>query len=313
MRIDQFNNLPPQNIIGSKTRSAGDEYNSSLKKERRPDPPEFSSSEVDEYISYSETMDLRSRLSANRSSYGNEMQNSGSKQSASRTTQSLTRSFVQQVVCMAAGAVIVTTTYNTMAEARNAERNSISESFAAVEETVETADEGIDMAQDEAIQNDSPVDNIYEYEDSGSDIDGGDSDGESGGSDGESSGNAGKSSAKSDNKSDKSSKTASKSNIKDEEETKEENSDSKNVKENKNAYTIENKTVEQTNNASAESSESGSTTDGESGQPKVILPEGHAFGTPISEQLADGSIKITYTCTECGKTYEIIISVDPEQ
>lgn len=309
MRIDQFNNLPPQNIIGSRTRSSGDEFNTSLKKERRPDPPEFSTSEVEEYISYSETMDLRARQTANRSSYGSEMQNPGAKQSARRTTQSLTKSFVQQVVCMAAGAVIVTTTYNTMVEARNAERNSLSESFADAAETVGSKDTETETPQDNTNQNDTPLESFEEYDVSGIDDD--ENSGENGGSDGESGGNAGESSAKSNNES---SKTVSRSS-KDDEETKEEDSNGKNVEENKdkNAYAIENKTVENTDNHSVGSSESSGTADGEGGQSQVIRLEGHVFGTPIREELTDGSIKITYTCSECGKTYEIIISVDPEQ
>lgn len=300
MKIDQFNNLPPHNIIGSKTRSSGDEFNTSLKKERRPDPPEFSNSEVEEYISYSETMDLRARQSANRSSYGREMQNSGAKQSASRTAQSLTKSFVQQVVCMAAGAVIVTTTYNTMVDARNAERNSLSESFEAVAETAGSQDTETEKPRDNANQNDAPIENYEEYDVSGIDDD--ENNDENGGIGGESGGNAGESSTNSNNKS---SKTVSRSNSRDDEVTKEDDSE--------NAHAIQNRTVENTGNYSAGSSESEGTTDEEGGQPEVILPEGHVFGTPISEELTDGSIKLTYTCTDCGKTYVIIISIDPEQ
>ena len=42
-------------------------------------------------------------------------------------------------------------------------------------------------------------------------------------------------------------------------------------------------------------------------------PAVHTFGTPTQEELGDGSIKLTYTCTECGETYVVIVTVDPEQ
>ena len=108
MRIDQFNDLSITNIIGAETRGAEDEFNSHLKRERHADPPEFSSQEVEEYINYSETLDMMTQQSDDRRDRHSEEQNFGGNRFDSRAMQSLTKSLVQQAVCMAAGAVIVT-------------------------------------------------------------------------------------------------------------------------------------------------------------------------------------------------------------
>lgn len=246
MRIDEFNNLPPKNIIGEGTRGPENEFNTHLKKERRPDPLEFSGSEVEEFISYSETMDLRarqSRQSAEQRAQRSEERNLSASRSASRAAQDLTKRFVQQVVCLAAGAVIITNAYQIMVEARNEERDSLSNPSDAVVEIAGPT--GTETEATPGAENDTPVENGDENESV-----------ESAGNDGESDGGS-----------------------------------------------------DSSGNGSSTSGSSGDSGGGGGGQSPAV----HTFGTPTQEELGDGSIKLTYTCTECGETYVVIVTVDPEQ
>ena len=244
MRIDEFNNLPPKNIIGEGTRGPENEYNTHLKKERRPDPLEFSGSEVEEFISYSETMDLRarqSRQSAEQRAQRSEERNLSASRSASRAAQDLTKRFVQQVVCLVAGAVIITNAYQIMVEPRNADRDSLPNPSDAVVEIAGPTGTETEATQD-AENDDTPVENGDENESV-----------ESAGNDGES------------------------------------------------------------DSGSDSSGSSGSSNGNSGGGGGEQSPAVHTFGTPTQEELGDGSIKLTYTCTECGETYVVIVTVDPEQ
>ena len=53
--------------------------------------------------------------------------------------------------------------------------------------------------------------------------------------------------------------------------------------------------------------------DTSSGQSPAVLPAGHTFELTGSKELGDGTIQLTYTCTDCGESYVVIISVEPEQ
>ena len=57
----------------------------------------------------------------------------------------------------------------------------------------------------------------------------------------------------------------------------------------------------------------GGSSSGSSGGGGGQLPEGHSFGKPTSKVLDDGTIELTYKCTDHGETYVIYITVSPEQ
>ena len=260
MKIDQFNDLAATNLIGSETRDPKDEFNSHLKKEKYAAPPEFSSQGVEDYVMYSETLDMspqmsaeqrdrRSKAQSDNGDYSDGSSDGGS--SGSSGAQSLTKVLVQQAVCLIAGAIIITSSYQTMVEKREAERNSLSEPPAAV--VVIAGPTGTETEATQDAENDTPVENGDENES----VESAGNDGESdGGSD--SSGNGSSTSGGS---------------------------------------------------SGSSNGNSGGSGGGGGGQSPAV----HTFGTPTQEELGDGSIKLTYTCTECGETYVVIVTVDPEQ
>ena len=285
MKIDQFNDLAATNLIGSETRDPKDEFNSHLKKEKYAAPPEFSSQGVEDYVMYSETLDMSPQMSAEQRDRRSEAQSdngdysdgsSDGRSSGSSGAQSLTKMLVQQAVCLVAGAIIITSSYQTMVEKREAERNSPSEPPAAVVEIAGPTGTETEATQD--AENDTPVENGDENES----VESAGNDGESdSGSD--SSGN-GSNDGESDNGSDSSGNGSS------------------------------------TSGGSSGSSGSSSGSNGNNGNSGGSggggggqSPAVHTFGTPTQEELGDGSIKLTYTCTECGETYVVIVTVDPEQ
>lgn len=61
MSANEYASRAPRNIIGiGNHRASGDEFNSHLKRERRPDPPEYASSGVEERRQYAERRDSTS-------------------------------------------------------------------------------------------------------------------------------------------------------------------------------------------------------------------------------------------------------------
>lgn len=249
MRIDQFNNLPPRNEIGSETRGSKNEFNAHLKRERHADPPEFSSQEVEECIEYSETLDMRTRRYDERRDRRSEQQSQSNNLSGSQAVQGLTKVLVQQAACMVAGALIVTSSYQAMVEKRNAESGGPLDQPAPVVQVAEPADTGTEteMSQEEDGPDASPAEN---------------SDKNKGDENSETNSNDGKSSTEDVNKTDV------------------------------NTDVIPG---------------------GAGGQSSGDQPAGHTFELTESKELEDGSIQLTYTCTDCGETYVVIISVDPEQ
>ena len=120
MRTGQFGSRKPRNVVGGGKRRPSNEFNSGLKRERRPDPPQFSSPKVKERKQFSESRDARPGKSASGSPAP---QGRASRKNASRKRtggRNRMSKFVQQAVGMAAGAVVVTTSYQNMVEAREA-------------------------------------------------------------------------------------------------------------------------------------------------------------------------------------------------
>jgi len=204
MRIDQFHNLPVTNIIGARTYGSEDEFNTNLKKERYADPPEFFNQEVEDFTSYSETLDVRQRRFDEHRERRSEEPNFGENLVGSHAAQSLTRALVQQAVCMIAGAMIIAGAYQAMVKAGHSEMRS-QNATSAENSNENRVDENGDSTGDETVNDTS------------------------------------------------------------------------------------------------------------SGQSPAVLPAGHTFELTGSKELGDGTIQLTYTCTDCGESYVVIISVEPEQ
>ncbi len=328
MRIDQFNDLSITNIIGAETRGAEDEFNSHLKRERHADPPEFSSQEVEEYINCSETLDMMTQQSDDRRDRHSEEQNFGGNRFDSRAMQSLTKSLVQQAVCMAAGAVIVTNSYQTMVEARNAERTNLPDPPAAVVEIVEPAGTKTEETQNVESRNDTPIENSdFESADGNSSDSGGGSSGDSDGSSAEYTGET------SDDTDDDPIETDDET----DDETGVETGDStggESDAENGDGTGGETDAEKGDGTGGETDAETGDGTGGETGggsgdggggstggdsgdsggQPPIVLPKGHTFGEPTRKNLGNGKIELTYQCADHeNETYVITISVSPEQ
>ena len=113
MRSGQFNNRRPRNAVGAGKRNSGNEFNTSLKRERHPEPPQYPTSEVDERKQFSETRDARPERSENRSqssSSRSESSSSGSRSSSSRSAkqmQNAARNVVRNTVVMVGGGATV--------------------------------------------------------------------------------------------------------------------------------------------------------------------------------------------------------------
>ena len=119
MRSGQFNNRKPRNAVGAGKRSPGNEFNTSLKRERHPQPPEFPTSRIEERKRFSETRDAR----PNKSGYSARPGSSrGTSKNRGNRARNMTKSFVRQVVGMLAGAVVVTNTYQVAVAEREAEK-----------------------------------------------------------------------------------------------------------------------------------------------------------------------------------------------
>lgn len=287
MKIDDFNNIQPKNIIGNRSRGQENEFNTFLKKERHSDPPEFSSSEVEEYVRYNETMDLRARQSQARRQQsveiqGTETRNLSAKQSARNVTQTLTKSLVQQVACLAAGAVIVTNTYSTMVDARNERNNSVPEPPVEVVEMVEPEEmepETVPEPEPETVQEEPQNDSPVEIQAGGNE-----------------SGSEGRGVQK------------TKKSVEKQEVTTEPEEEEVDIEDNKDSGDDINREV--TGTIGESSGDSGGTGGNQS---PAVAPVNHTFDAPVTEDLGGGSSKLTYTCTECGETYVIIVNVQPEQ
>lgn len=122
MRLGQYNNRKPKNAVGAGKQSSGNEFNSSLKRERHPEPPQYPTSKVDERKKVSESRDARpkesgsrSQSSSSRSSSSRRESSSSSKSSASRNSasnnvkqmQNAARSVVRSTVVMVGGTTTV--------------------------------------------------------------------------------------------------------------------------------------------------------------------------------------------------------------
>jgi len=344
MRIDQFNDLSITNIIGAETRGAEDEFNSHLKRERHADPPEFSSQEVEEYINCSETLDMMTQQSDDRRDRHSEEQNFGGNRFDSRAMQSLTKSLVQQAVCMAAGAVIVTNSYQTMVEARNAERTNLPDPPAAVVEIVEPAGTKTEETQNVESRNDTPIENSdFESADGNSSDSGGGSSGgdSSGDSDGSSAEYTGETSDDTDDDPIETDDDTDDDPIETDDETDDEtgvetgdSTGGESDAENGDGTGGETDAEKGDGTGGETDAETGDGTGGETGggsgdggggstggdsgdsggQPPIVLPKGHTFGEPTRKNLGNGKIELTYQCADHeNETYVITISVSPEQ
>ena len=116
MRSGQFNNRKPRNAVGAGARSSGNEFNTSLKRERHPEPPQYPTSKVDERKQFSETRDARPKKSENRSQSSSSRGESSSSSSKSRSTsrsrsmkqmQNAARNVVRNTVVMVGGGATV--------------------------------------------------------------------------------------------------------------------------------------------------------------------------------------------------------------
>ena len=120
MRSGQYNNRKPKNAVGAGKRASGNEFNTSLKRERHPEPPQYPTSKVDERKQFSESRDARPKESGNRSqSSSSDSSSSRSNSSSSKSSrsnsgtnsmkqmQSAARTVVQNTVVMVAGTTTV--------------------------------------------------------------------------------------------------------------------------------------------------------------------------------------------------------------
>ena len=119
MRAGQFNNRKPRNVVRAGKHSSGSEFNTSFKRERHPEPPQFPTSRIEEWKQFSEMRDARPNQSG--SSRGGSSKSRRGKRSGSRARR-MTKVFVRQAVGMLAGAVVVTNTYQVAVAEREAER-----------------------------------------------------------------------------------------------------------------------------------------------------------------------------------------------
>ena len=111
------NNRKPKNAVGAGKRASGNEFNTSLKRERHPEPPQYPTSKVDERKQFSESRDARPKESGNRSqSSSSDSNSSRSNSSSSRSSsssnsmkqmQSAAKTVVQNTVVMVAGTTTV--------------------------------------------------------------------------------------------------------------------------------------------------------------------------------------------------------------
>ena len=102
MNIDEFGKWSPYNNDNPKY--SGDEYNRSFIKERFECPQEFEGSDYDEYYSVpkmSDSFDFQKK----------KKEKSGQK---SKNTKQLRQNMISKVVCLAAGSVIITTSYQSV-------------------------------------------------------------------------------------------------------------------------------------------------------------------------------------------------------
>jgi hypothetical protein len=169
MKIWQFNRPTPRNVIGAGKRKTGNEFNTGLKRERHPEPPEFyTAGKVKEWKRVSETRDSRPKKAAgtaNRVSEmsrraGNSARRSGSVQrngsvgkrrgkDSSKRTSRAAQGMIRQAVAILAGAVIVTNTYQSMVAARNLERAAALDPVAGVSDVLDPSSEnGGDASQE---------------------------------------------------------------------------------------------------------------------------------------------------------------------
>ena len=131
MRSGQFNNRKPRNAVGAGRRSSGNEFNTALKRERHPEPPQYPTSKVDERKRYSESRDARPKRSESRSQSSSRSSSQSSR--SMKSAQNMTQGFVRSAVGMMAGAVIVTNSYQANVEERELARSEALRQAAIVE------------------------------------------------------------------------------------------------------------------------------------------------------------------------------------
>lgn len=169
MKIWQFNRPTPRNVIGAGKRKTGNEFNTGLKRERHPEPPElYTAGKVKEWKRVSETRDSRPkraagtayRVSETARRARNSARRSGSAQRSdsvgkrsgkdgSKRTSRIAQGVVRQAVAILAGATIITNTYQSMVEARNLERATALDPAAGVSDVLDPSSEsGADASQE---------------------------------------------------------------------------------------------------------------------------------------------------------------------
>jgi hypothetical protein len=124
-----------QNIVGREEYTSYDEFNTFLKKERRPDPPEYASRDVEEYKQFSETRDESDLEVPKKDGTGGD---SGSKSDKSRQAR---RKMLQQVVGLVAGSAVLVGTYNAV---ESEQAKAAEEPSEVIEITEPTIDEPIE-------------------------------------------------------------------------------------------------------------------------------------------------------------------------
>ena len=105
MRSGQFNNRRPRNAVGAGKRSSGNEFNTSRKRERRPEPSEFPTKEVKEWEQFPEMRDARPTQFEDLS-----LSSSSESRSSSRSIKQMrkaARNVVRNTVVMVAGTTTV--------------------------------------------------------------------------------------------------------------------------------------------------------------------------------------------------------------
>ena len=103
MNIKEFGRWTPYNASGDDPRYAADEYNRSFIKERYEVPGEYENSDFDEYYSVPGMTDT---------TYGQQKDSEKSdKDKKERAKRQLRQNMIRQVVVMAAGSVVITTSY----------------------------------------------------------------------------------------------------------------------------------------------------------------------------------------------------------
>jgi len=341
MRIGQFNRRTPRNGIRGGKRSADTEFNIAFKKERHPNPPQYAGKKVKEFNRFPEMKDLRAQQSGKERGQTFSEQRLKRQRSKGRT-QDLARKFARQIVYLAVGSVIVTSSYQSMVEARKSEKNRLPDQNVIVSGDTDPADVGMDQNNTEQTGKDGQI-GAQDGDQSNTQGEGGNGDSGSNGTNGSSGiaeGNGAESSNGSDNSSGNS--EAADSGI-DEDNSNRGDSDNDNSDDSTGDSNGEPVWTWESDNSSATVQISGvgsatatitstedpalCTTEGTitftataeldgktytDTRTETIPATGHTFGAAQTTTNSDGTITMTYHCSACNQDFTITFGITEE-